>query len=125
MCEPAMQRDRPLMVSNGQGLLVADTKPLLCNQLGVKSALTKADKGRGLVAGVGVRNTAVTRACTSRLNMGSLHIRSRRAPASARSTGQWGPSADPFSKALLTAPWQGGCSSSHGLSNQLYHNGGP
>lgn len=33
------------MVRNGRGRLVGDTKPLLCNQLGVKSPLCGPHKG--------------------------------------------------------------------------------
>lgn len=41
----AMQRERVLMVRSGRGLLVGHTKPLLCNQLAVKSQLCGPHKG--------------------------------------------------------------------------------
>lgn len=89
-------RERLWMVRNGQGLLAGDTKPLLCNQLGVKSPRTKAHKGRGLVAGWESGNTAVSRACTSQLNMGSPRICGSPGPCFRQAPGQWGPSADPL-----------------------------
>lgn len=45
MCVFTMQRERAPMVIDGRGLLVCDTKPLLCNHLGVKSPLCGPHKG--------------------------------------------------------------------------------
>lgn len=45
MCDPMMPREWALMVRNGPSLLLGDTKPLLCNQLGVKSPLYAPHNG--------------------------------------------------------------------------------
>ena len=45
MCVSVMQRECAPMVKNRRGFLVGNTKPLLCNQRGVKSLLCGPHKG--------------------------------------------------------------------------------
>lgn len=82
------------MVRTGRVLLVAVTKPLLCNRLGVKSRLggpQSLTKAGGWWLGPECGNTAVSRAYTSKLNMAPPYICCSSAPTSAGPQDNGGP----------------------------------
>lgn len=60
------------MFRNGQGLLVGDTKPLLCNQLGVKSPLCGPHKGSQRQGAGGWGGSAETQLCAEPTHPGSI-----------------------------------------------------
>lgn len=88
------QGSKQSTVSNRRGLLVADTKPLLCNQLSVKSPLCGPHKAPQRQGAGGWGQSAATQlwaAYTSQLNMGPPYICCNLAPASAGSRDNGGP----------------------------------